>query len=159
MLLVLVLITAFVLQLDTQTYLTTSVNHEVHLSSTAQHYAWWPDKETSGTITIHIDTSTQEVEVYRNGAIIGWAIVSTGKRGKKTPPGTYRILAKHELYRSASYAGTSMPYTQLLTDDGIAIHGGLVPNYPASHGCIRLPIEFAKLLYAVTDTETRVEIY
>ncbi len=155
----LVLMVFFAMQVDARIYTTTSFEHEINRLDRTQHYAWWPEKETLGFITVYIDRSIQEAIVYRSDTMIGWSIVSTGRRGHETPSGTYKILLKHELYRSIRYKGAFMPHMQRLTDDGIAIHGGLVPNYPASHGCIRLPIEFAKLLYSVTDSKTRVEIY
>lgn len=157
----LVLMSVFVMQIGARTDAApvASFKHEARGSGAARHYAWWPDRDTSGLITIHVDTSVQEAFVYRNGTMIGWSIASTGRRWQETPPGTYSILDKRELHRSLSYGRAPMPYMQRLTDDGIAIHGGLVPNYPASRGCIRLPLEFAKLLYAVTNADTRVEIY
>ena len=125
----------------------------------SQQYAWWPQRATSGALTLYIDTSVQEATVYRNGTMVGWAIASTGRRGRETPTGTYTILDKREAHRSARYQDAPMPYMQRLTDDGIAIQGGLVPNYPASRGCIRLPLEFARLLYAATDADTRVIVF
>lgn len=155
----LVLLTLCVIQIDTETHPTAFNDEKVSKSSEVQHYAWWPERELSGPVTIRINTSKQEAIVYRNDTMIGWTIASTGRSGYETPRGIYHILAKRKMHRSISYGMTPMPYMQRLTDDGIAIHGGLVPNYPASHGCIRVPIEFAKQLYALTDTNTRVVIY
>ena len=157
----LVLMAVFVMQISVRADIapTVSVKYGSRGTGAAPHYAWWPDRVASGLITISIDTSAQEATVYRNGTMIGWAIASTGRRGQETPHGTYPILDKRERHRSVNYGGAPMPYMQRLTDDGIAIHGGLVPNYPASRGCIRLPLGFAKLLYAVTDAGTRVVVF
>lgn len=135
------------------------VNHGMRGSDPAQQFFWSPQQVASGSLTLRIDKSAQEATLYRNGTMIGWSIVSTGRRGSETPPGTYPILDKREWHQSLSYGDAPMPYMQRLTDDGIAIHGGVVPNYPASRGCIRLPLEFAKLLYAVTDANTRVIVF
>ncbi len=135
------------------------VGHEQRGLSATPHFAWWHDRVASGVITIYIDISEQEATVYRNHELIGWATASTGRRGWETPLGSYSILNKRKQYRSLRYGGMPMPYMQRLTDDGIAIHGGLVPNYPASRGCIRLPLKFSKELYSVTDVDTKVVVF
>ena len=156
-----VLMTVLVMQMDVRAgpAIAVSIEHEMRGSVAALQFSWWPHRATSGLLTLRIDTSAQEATVYRDGTLIGWSIASTGRRGQETPPGSYPILDKREWHRSVSYGDAPMPYMQRLTHDGIAIHGGLVPNYPASRGCIRLPLEFAKLLYAVTDTDTQVIVF
>ena len=76
--------------------------------------------------------------------------ISSGKAGKETPTGTFEILQKKQMHHSNLYNNAPMPFMQRLTWDGIALHAGKLPGYPASHGCIRLPAAFAKLLFAET---------
>jgi len=100
----------------------------------------------------------QRIYVIRQGNLITTSIVSTGMRGHVTPTGTFTILGKAVKHRSNIYSNAPMPYMQRLTNGGIALHAGHVPGYPASHGCIRLPLAFARQLYAMTDWTTRVII-
>jgi hypothetical protein len=89
--------------------------------------------------------------VYRGGTRIGVSTISTGRPGHDTPPGVFTILQKQKMHRSTLYDDAPMPFMQRLTWDGIALHAGRLPGYPASHGCIRLPKAFAEALYGVTD--------
>ena len=96
--------------------------------------------------------------VYRDGALVAASAISTGSLGRETPTGVFSILEKKVMHRSTTYDDAPMPYMQRLTSKGIAMHAGDLPGYPASHGCIRLPNEFAKLLYGVTELGTQVMI-
>src|SRR5258708_30809991 len=96
--------------------------------------------------------------VYRNGVRIGRSTVSTGKKGHTTPTGMFTILQKKVSHESSIYKGAQMPHMQRLTWTGIAMHAGHLPGYPASHGCVRLPIDFAEKLYSVTRNGTSVII-
>jgi hypothetical protein len=96
----------------------------------------------------------QRVYVFRNGELVTTSAVSTGKRGHGTPTGTFRILQKAVFHRSTLYSSAPMPYMQRLTQGGVALHAGHVPGYPASHGCIRLPLAMAKKLYKLTNFST-----
>jgi hypothetical protein len=100
----------------------------------------------------------QRAYVYRNGVIIGASSVSTGKKGHETPTGVYTILQKNEDHYSNLYNDAPMPYMQRLTWSGVALHAGRLPGYPASHGCVRLPYEFAQKLYGVTKTGLTVVV-
>src|SRR3546814_1869559 len=77
--------------------------------------------------------------------------VSSGRRGYESPVGRFEILQKRKVHRSNRYENALMPYMPRLNWYGVAFHGGRVPGYPASHGCIRLPMQFAEKLYGVTD--------
>lgn len=114
---------------------------------------WLWDEADSGTgpIAVMVSIDRQHLYVYRGDTLIGVSTVSTGKPGKATPLGEFRILQKNVFHRSNIYSNAPMPYMQRLTWGGIAIHGGELPGYPASHGCIRVPLEFAKKLFAATD--------
>lgn len=122
-------------------------------------FLWYPEISPAGPVTLVVSLTEQRVYVYRNGIAIGVATVSTGKRGRETPTGVFTILQKKVEYYSDLYDSAPMPYMQRLTWDGIALHAGNLPGYPASHGCIRLPMAFARKLYEVTGfTSTTVII-
>jgi lipoprotein-anchoring transpeptidase ErfK/SrfK len=105
-----------------------------------------------------VSLSDQQAYVYRNGVRIGHSPVSTGKSGYETPTGSFNILQKKKKHKSNLYDDADMPFMQRLTWDGIALHAGRVPNYPASHGCIRFPHTFASKLYGITRLGSRVVI-
>jgi hypothetical protein len=100
----------------------------------------------------------QLLYVYRNGVRIGRSTVSTGKPGKGTPTGVFTVLQKKVRHESSIYKGAQMPHMQRLTWTGIAMHAGNLPGYPASAGCVRLPVDFAAKLYLVTTIGTTVII-
>ena len=104
----------------------------------------------SGPVVLVISLPEQLLHVYRNGVRIGVSTVSTGKAGHETPTGVFSILQKRKEHYSNLYNNAPMPYMQRLTWDGIALHAGSLPGYPASHGCVRLPFDFSQKLYGVT---------
>jgi hypothetical protein len=116
----------------------------------AGEFLWAPDIAPEGPVLLVVSLATQRAVVYRNGVPIGITTVSTGRPGYSTPTGVFTILQKHVEHYSSLYDDAPMPYMQRLTWGGVALHGGSLPGYPASHGCIRLPHEFARLLYGVT---------
>ena len=120
--------------------------------------AWTPELAPRGPLVIVVSLPAQRIHVYRNGVRIGTAPVSTGKPGYETPSGNYPILERRREHYSNLYDNAPMPFMQRLTWDGVAMHAGRVPGYPASHGCVRLPRTFAEQLYAVTQRGTRVVI-
>ncbi len=97
-----------------------------------------------------VSLKAQRAYVYRNGVRIGASTVSTGMKGHRTPTGIFTILQKKKDHRSNLYNDAPMPFMQRLTWDGIALHAGGLPGYPASHGCVRLPLAFATRLYDET---------
>ncbi|HEY0624764.1 L,D-transpeptidase family protein [Sphingomonas sp.] len=111
-----------------------------------------------GAISILISLPGQIAYVYRDGVLIAASTVSTGKRGKSTPAGEFTILQKREFHRSNLYSNAPMPFMQRLTWTGIALHAGVLPGYPASHGCIRFPREFARRLFAITELGGQVSV-
>ncbi len=114
-------------------------------------YTWHPEASPAGEVVILVSLPRQEMNVYRGGVRIGRSSVSTGKPGHDTPTGVFPILQKKRMHHSNLYDDAPMPYMQRLTWDGVALHSGRNPGYPASHGCIRLPDGFAERLYEVTD--------
>ena len=116
----------------------------------AGEFLWAPDIAPRGPVLLVVSLATQRAVVYRNGIPIGITTVSTGRPGYRTPTGVFTILQRHVEHYSTIYDNAPMPYMQRLTWGGVALHGGQLPGYPASHGCIRLPHAFARLLYGVT---------
>jgi hypothetical protein len=114
------------------------------------HYIWVPEIAPQGPMLVVVNIATQRLVAYRNGVPIGVSTVSTGKPGHRTPLGVFTVLQKAVHHRSSKYSNAPMPYMQRLTWSGIAMHGGKLPGYPASHGCIRLPHDFAPLLFGET---------
>ena len=114
-------------------------------------YLWTPELAPQGPVVIVISLPEQLAYVYRNGVRIGVSTVSSGKKGYETPTGVFTILQKRKEHYSNLYDNAPMPYMQRLTWDGVALHAGRVPGYPASHGCVRLPLEFSKKLFDVTS--------
>ncbi len=114
-------------------------------------FIWAPQAAPAGPMVMVISLKAQQAYVYRNSVRIGVSTVSTGKKGKETPTGVFTILQKNKDHKSNLYNSAPMPYMQRLTWDGIALHAGNLPGKPASHGCIRLPMAFAKALYAETE--------
>lgn len=116
------------------------------------------DALRSGVVIV-VSKPSQQMHVFTKAKLWASSPVSTGKRGKETPSGVFAILQKRPFHRSNIYSNAPMPFMQRLTWDGIAIHAGHVPGYPASHGCIRLPDAFAKELFDLTGfTNTGVII-
>ena len=113
-------------------------------------FLWYPQIAPEGPVVLVVSLDTQRAYVYRNGIAIGVSTISSGKTGKETPTGVFTILQKNKDHRSNLYNDAPMPYMQRLTWDGIALHGGHLPGYPASHGCVRLPQAFAEKLFAIT---------
>ena len=124
----------------------------------AGQFAWVPQIAPDGPMLMIVNVSTQRALLFRNGVPIGATTVSTGKTGHDTPTGVFTILQKHVEHYSSKYDNAPMPYMQRLTWQGVALHAGKLPGYPASHGCIRLPAGFAKLLYGATKVGMTVVI-
>jgi len=107
---------------------------------------------------IIISLPEQRMYVYRNGVRIGQSTVSTGTKGHPTPTGMFTIMQKKVRHESNIYKGAKMPHMQRLTWTSIAMHAGHLPGYPASYGCVPLPVDFAEKLYSVTQSGTSVII-
>jgi lipoprotein-anchoring transpeptidase ErfK/SrfK len=147
----------------------------------------WYDDGGPGKVAVHINLSTQIAKFKRGGRDIGWCYVATGIEGRHTPRGGFNILEmiedKHSnrygwmeddfgnvidgdatpsdpVPEGTHYVPAPMPCWMRLTNWGIGMHGGLIPNpgLPASHGCIRLPKDFVPMLYQVVELGTPVTI-
>ncbi len=111
------------------------------------------------TLQIVVSKDRQSLAVYDGDTVVATSKVSTGKRGHTTPSGIFSILEKQVYHESNLYSASPMPYMQRLTWSGIALHeSNSVPNYPASHGCVRMPKAFAKMLYQMTERGVHVVI-
>lgn len=121
-------------------------------------FLWHPEVAPAGPVVLVVSLDEQRAYVYRNGIAIGVSTISSGKAGKETPPGVFTILQKKREHYSNLYDNAPMPYMQRLTWDGIALHGGRLPGYPASQGCVRLPQDFAAKLFTVTRTGDTVVV-
>jgi len=119
-----------------------------------------PEKETGvkpqGPLIISVSISKQQVKIYDANGFFAEAPVSTGMRGHGTPMGVFSVIQKHKWHHSNIYSGAPMPYMQRITWSGVAMHAGVLPGYPASHGCIRMPMAFAIKMWNWTKMGARV---
>src|SRR3979490_39972 len=117
-----------------------------------------PEPLPKGPLQIIISIVDQRVSLFDNGALIARSSVSTGMEGHPTPLGVFSVISKQRWHRSNIYSAAPMPYMQRIPWSGIALHAGVVPGHPASHGCIRLKNDFAIRLWHLTKRGTRVII-
>jgi len=117
-----------------------------------------PAEAPRTALQIIISITDQRLSLYDNGTLIAHSPVSTGVKGHPTPVGIFSVISKQRWHRSNIYSAAPMPYMQRITWSGIALHAGVVPGHPASHGCIRLPTKFAIRLWQLTGRGTRVII-
>lgn len=118
------------------------------------------EKETGakpqGPLIISISIDQQKVRVYDANGFFAESPISTGMKGHPTPMGVFSIIQKHKLHHSNIYSGAPMPFMQRITWSGVAMHAGVLPGYPASHGCIRMPMAFAQKMWNWTKMGARV---
>ena len=117
-----------------------------------------PEPLPKGPLQIIISIVDQRVSLFDNGALIARSSVSTGMEGHPSPLGVFSVISKQRWHRSNIYSAAPMPYMQRITWSGIALHAGVVPGHPASHGCIRLKNDFAVQLWHLTKRGTHVII-
>jgi hypothetical protein len=111
-----------------------------------------------GPVLAVVSLAKQRMQIYGSSGLLAESPVSSGMAGHRTPPGVFTVLEKNRFHFSNIYSGAPMPYMQRLTWSGVALHGGVVPGYPASHGCVRLPHKFAPELWGMTTLGTRVVV-
>jgi len=121
-------------------------------------YRWSDSVPQEGEPRVVIDLLSQLFYVYRGEQLVGVATISSGKKGRETPLGFWSVMLKQKLGHSRKYENAPMPFMQMYDPKGIAFHAGKNPGYPASHGCVRLPLKFAEKLYALTQVGTKVVI-
>jgi hypothetical protein len=120
-----------------------------------------PEKDSAkpqGPLVIAISIQKQKLRIYDANGFFAESPISTGMPGHSTPMGVFSVIQKQKLHHSNIYSGAPMPYMQRITWSGIAIHAGVLPGYPASHGCIRMPMAFAVKMWGWTRMGARVVI-
>ncbi len=148
------------------------------------NYSWKPDPNQPIS-RIEVRIGEQKVYVYQGDDVAAESPVTTGKPGHDTPPGHYSVMVKDIDHKSnlygvfvdsrgyvvdgnaeasqkpppgAVYDSADMPYYLRIRDDGVGLHAGYLPGYPASHGCIRMPHAFAELLFSNVSVGTPVDV-
>lgn len=154
-------------------FLTNAQMHQALVSGTIDHpvkslldvqmplrfgeYRWNDTAVPNGPTWIRIDLGSQLISIFRAGHEIGTAVIVYGGDNKETPVGKLHILGKAQHHRSSLY-DAEMPYTLRLTNDGVSIHGSSVRWGAATHGCIGVPLEFARRLFGATRVGDEVLI-
>ncbi|GAB1716354.1 MAG: ErfK/YbiS/YcfS/YnhG [Nitrobacter sp.] len=115
-------------------------------------------RKPKGPIIIAISIRRQTLKIYDANGLFAETPVSTGMPGHSTPMGVFSVIQKQKWHRSNIYSNAPMPYMQRITWSGIAMHAGVLPGYPASHGCIRMPMNFAVKMWGWTRIGARVII-
>jgi lipoprotein-anchoring transpeptidase ErfK/SrfK len=121
-------------------------------------YRWAANVPAEGETRVVIDLLTQLFYVYRGDRLVGVATISSGTKGRETPLGFWSVMLKKKKGYSRKYDNAPMPFMQMYDPKGIAFHAGANPGYPASHGCVRLPLKFAERLFGLTTVGTKVVI-
>ena len=111
-----------------------------------------------GPQQIFISINQQKLHFYSNGVHVADTSIATGVAAHPTPFGVFSIIQKQVFHRSNIYSNAPMPFMQRITWSGVAMHEGKDIGHPASHGCIRMPHDFAVRLYHLTKLNTRVII-
>jgi hypothetical protein len=121
-------------------------------------FVWDEHGVAPGRLSVRVDLDTQLISVFRGGHEIGTAVILYGADSHVTPIGTFPVLEKLRDHRSRTYDNAPMPYTLRLTADGVAVHGSDVRSGRATHGCVGLPLEFARLLFEQASTGDEITI-
>jgi lipoprotein-anchoring transpeptidase ErfK/SrfK len=121
-------------------------------------FTWTPDAVPAGPVVLVVSLPQQRVHVYRNGVRIAVSTISSGRRGYETAPGVFPIIERQAEHYSNKYDNAPMPFMLRLSYDGTALHAGHLPGYPASHGCVRLPLAFAEQLFGTVRRGTVVVV-
>jgi lipoprotein-anchoring transpeptidase ErfK/SrfK len=121
-------------------------------------YVWEQRAYQAKDLRIIAVLDIQRIYVFDGEELVAFSTISSGKKGHATPTGVFSILQKNVDHKSNIYSNAPMPFMQRLTWDGIALHAGHIPGYAASHGCLRLPLAFAKSLYQITKMDQKVVV-
>src|SRR5262249_24643383 len=103
-----------------------------------------------------VSLGDQRITIYDAEGKMLQSPVSTGSTGYQHPAGIYSVVQKKAVHQSNVYEDGNMPFMQRITWTGIALHAGVLPGHPASHGCVRMPLSFAERLFGLTDIGLRV---
>jgi len=121
------------------------------------NFIWNEENVPDGPVQVRVDLGRQTLSVFRGGHEIGTAVIIYGSDGKPTPTGSFPVMEKNADYHSRTY-DAPMPYMLRLTADGVAIHGSKVRWGWATHGCVGVPLEFARLLFEAVHKGDTVTI-
>ncbi len=121
-------------------------------------FLWRNVPDSAGNERVVVSLSDQQAYLYRGNELVAAAAISSGTNKNPTPMGIFQVLEKKTIHHSRKYDNAPMPFMQRIDRFGIALHAGHNPGRPASHGCIRLPKQFAQKLFTVTDVGTAVMI-
>jgi lipoprotein-anchoring transpeptidase ErfK/SrfK len=113
---------------------------------------------TTGPLLLIVSITKQTITLYDAGVAVAESAISSGTSEFPTPTGIFGVVEKNWWHRSNIYSAAPMPYMQRITWEGVALHAGDLPGYPASHGCVRLTYDFALRLWQTTKIGTRVII-
>jgi lipoprotein-anchoring transpeptidase ErfK/SrfK len=132
--------------------LPSGVKSVLNTSQTLSHgqYMWEEEGVAKGDLAIFVDLRRQMVSVFRDGHEIGTAVVVYGAQTHKTPLGDFPVKWRARDYHSRKY-DAPMPYSLFITDDRVALHGSPMADDRATHGCIGLPLEFARKLFEIAE--------
>jgi lipoprotein-anchoring transpeptidase ErfK/SrfK len=114
------------------------------------------ESKPQGPLIISVSIAQQRLRIYDANGLFAESPVSTGMAGHSTPMGVFSVIQKQKFHQSNIYSGAPMPFMQRITWSGIALHAGVLPGHPASHGCIRMPMAFAVKMYGWTRMGARV---
>ena len=120
-------------------------------------FVWDADGVPAGPVWVIVDLGAQTKSEFRAGHEIGTTVLLFGMSGKPTPVGDLKVIHKDKDYWSHTY-DAAMPYALRLTEDGVAIHGSDVLPGSATHGCIGVPVEFARRLFSVVKVGDEVMV-
>jgi lipoprotein-anchoring transpeptidase ErfK/SrfK len=121
-------------------------------------YLWRDVPDSAGEERVVVSLSDQLAYLYRGETLVAVSTISSGKGETPTPTGIFQVLEKKTMHLSRKYDNAPMPHMQRIDQYGIALHAGFNPGQPASHGCVRLPKQFAAKLFTVTGVGTSVLI-
>jgi L,D-transpeptidase catalytic domain len=119
-------------------------------------FTWLAPESSVNHIVVSL--ADQTLYAYNGQQLVAYSNISSGKPGHETPTGAFTVSEKDVDHHSSIYDNASMPFFMRLTDGGVGLHAGFIPGYPASHGCVRLPMGMARELYQHVDSGTPVEI-
>ena len=121
-------------------------------------FRWTASVPATGEAKVVIDLVAQLMYVYRGEQLVGVSTISSGKKGTETQLGFWSVMRRQVKGFSRKYDNAPMPFMQMYDHKGLAFHAGPLPGYPASHGCVRLPLKFAERLFGLTTMGTKVII-
>jgi len=120
-------------------------------------FVWNEAGVPPGKLWVRVDLGRQMISVFRGGHEIGTAVILYGVDGRPTPTGDFTVLRKDRDYWSRSY-DAPMPFTLMLTDDGVAIHGSDVRDGLGTHGCVGVPRAFARRIFDAAQVGDSVTV-